>query len=120
MAENRSQLAELLSQLIEQQQSRRKGLKQLLEEMEAQRKNQAEDYWLVQYQRLMDNIPHSIATNQKCIPSAPCSTFEDRNIASAPPVEVFVETTCVVCFDNTVARYLGFILELHVFSFPFI
>ena len=76
METNRLQLAEVLSQLLEQQQLRRKDLKQLLEEMEVQRKNQAADYWLVQYQRLMDNMPESIPNAQQYLPSAP------SNIAS--------------------------------------
>ncbi len=45
MAENRLQLAELLAQLIQQQELRRKDLKNLLLEMEEQRRNQAADYW---------------------------------------------------------------------------
>lgn len=98
---NRLQLAEALSQLLEQQQLRRKDLKQLLEEMEAQRQNQAADYWLVQYQRLMDNIPESLQNTQQYLPSAPSST-EDGQVASAPPMDVFMETSCVICLDSTV------------------
>lgn len=103
LSENRLQLAELLSQLIEQQQLRRKDLKQLLEEMEAQRQNQAADYWLVQYQRLMDNMPESIQPAQQFIPSAPAVTPE---VATAPPIEVFMETNCVICFDSSVSLEL--------------
>lgn len=87
--------------MLEQQQLRRKDLKQLLEEMEAQRQNQAADYWLVQYQRLMDNIPESLQNAQQYLPSAP-STTEDGQVASAPPMDVFMETSCVICLDSTV------------------
>ena len=114
LSENRLQLAELLSQLIEQQQLRRKDLKRLLEEMEAQRQNQAADYWLVQYQRLMDNMPENMQPAQQCqenevqnFPSAPSVTPE---VASAPPIEVFMETNCVICFDSSVSWQFSFIV----------
>lgn len=95
----------MLSQLIEQQQLRRKDLKQLLEEMEAQRQNQAADYWLVQYQRLMENIPENIQHAQQYLPSAPSANLESEvdESASAPPIEVFMESQCVICFDSSVS-----------------
>jgi hypothetical protein len=98
------QLAELLSQLIEQQNLRRKDLKHLLEEMEAQRQNQAADYWLVQYQRLIDNMPENIQHAQQYLPSAPSSALDEgHSVASAPPNEVFMETNCVICLDSSVS-----------------
>ncbi|XP_046454101.1 E3 ubiquitin-protein ligase LRSAM1-like [Daphnia pulex] len=101
LSENRIQLADLLSQLIEQQQLRRKDLKHLLEEMEVQRQNQAADYWLVQYQRLIDNMPDNIQHAQQYLPSAPSSVLDDEEVASAPPMEVFMETNCVICLDSS-------------------
>ncbi|KAK4013342.1 hypothetical protein OUZ56_025576 [Daphnia magna] len=100
LLDNRLHLAELLSQLIEQQQMRRKDLKHLLEEMEVQRQNQASDYWLVQFQRLIDNIPDGILCAKDYRPSAPYCALDDA-AASAPPVEVFMETNCVICLDST-------------------
>lgn len=112
----------MLSQLIEQQQLRRKDLKQLLEEMEAQRQNQAADYWLVQYQRLMESMPENIQHAQQYLPSAPSANLESE-VASAPPVEVFMETNCVICFDSSVSlrhfkKYLTpIIFQLCVINF---
>lgn len=93
----------MLSQLIEQQQLRRKDLQQLLEEMEVQRQNQAADYWLVQYQRLMDNIPQNFQHAQQYLPSAPTSSPSESETASAPPIEVFMESNCVICLESTVS-----------------
>lgn len=81
---------------------RRKDLKHLLEEMEVQRQNQASDYWLVQFQRLIDNIPDGILCAKDYRPSAPYCALDDA-AASAPPVEVFMETNCVICLDSTVS-----------------
>lgn len=100
------QLAELLAQLLDQQQQRRKDLKYLLEEMEAQRANQAADYWLVQYQRLMENVPEVLQRTQPVLPSAPPASLDSHQetVASAPPMEVFMETNCVICMDLMVRR----------------
>lgn len=102
LEDNRRQLVELLSQLLEQQELRRKDLKHLLEEMEAQRLSQEADYWLVQYQRLMDTKPEIIDRAPVYLPSAPSAALEYGE-ATAPPVEVFMETQCVVCMDLTVS-----------------
>lgn len=107
----------MLSQLIEQQQMRRKGLKHLLEEMEVQRRNQASDYWLVQYQRLIDTMPDSIQYAKDYLPSAPHCSLDD-DMASAPPVDVFMETNCVICLDSSVSSkrfQIGFLSSFQVY-----
>lgn len=120
LAENRIELAELLVQLIRQQEERRLDMKNLLSQMEAQREEQAEDYWLMQYQRLMENMPES--TNQldkfsrySSTPTAPRLSSSDfsglsslapidgkmLSTASAPTAnEVFTESSCVICLDD--------------------
>lgn len=128
LAENRLQLAELLQQLLQQQAQRRQDLKSLLEEMEEQRRNQAADYWLVQYQRLMETMPESIALPQSPKQLATAATDDDNYAPNAPalsnspsgdekllslsktdddpalrpsaPAEVFAESLCVVCLDS--------------------
>lgn len=114
MAENRLVLAELLASLLEQQQARRKDLKHLLEEMELQRQHQAADYWLVQYQRLMESMPQSVAQMSvdkfNSQPSAPPLPPDDyiNGVEPSAPADVFAETTCVICLDSQVNSFLIF------------
>jgi len=117
LTENRKELAELLTQLIQQQEERHLDMKALLHEMEAQRQEQAQDYWLMQYQRLMDTMPESGELVKQLGQSAPClptavpplvngdSMLNDQAsaaAASAPPIsEVFTESSCVICLDSS-------------------
>nr|CAX69360.1 putative leucine rich repeat and sterile alpha motif containing 1 [Schistosoma japonicum] len=55
--ECRSELLLLLTQLISEQQNRQKELRKRLEEMEQQKKDDQLDFWLVQYQRILDSKP---------------------------------------------------------------
>ena len=125
LADNRLALAELLASLLEQQQARRKDLKHLLEEMEAQRQHQAADYWLVQYQRLIDSMPESVLANVEQLgklnghqrlkqePSAPPMSLSDtfvNDVEPSAPTDVFAETTCVVCLDSLVSAQLFYLI----------
>ena len=126
LTENRKELAELLTQLIQQQEERHLDMKALLHEMEAQRQEQAQDYWLMQYQRLMDTMPESGELVKQLGQSAPClptavpplvngdSMLNDQAsaaAASAPPIsEVFTESSCVICLDSSVIS-----AEIHLF-----
>lgn len=60
IAEQRTALAELLSTLLSQRKSREEHLKMRLKEMEDQRAEEIKDYWLIQYQKLMDKKPQEI------------------------------------------------------------
>lgn len=60
LAEKRIALIELLSQLMFEQECRQSELKKRLEEMEQQRQDGQTDYWLAQYQRLMDQKPQRL------------------------------------------------------------
>ncbi|CAH8507291.1 unnamed protein product [Heterobilharzia americana] len=53
----RSELLQLLTQLIDEQQHRQKELRKRLEEMEQQKKDDQLDFWLVLYQRILDTKP---------------------------------------------------------------
>jgi len=57
LAEMRIQTAVLLSQLIEEQEKREERLKEMVIRMEEQRDDEAKDYWLIQFQRLLDSKP---------------------------------------------------------------
>lgn len=123
-------MAELLASLLEQQQARRKDLKLLLEEMEAQRQHQAADYWLVQYQRLIDSMPQSVLANVEQLgklnghqrlkqePSAPPMPQSDtfvNGVEPSAPADVFAETICVVCLDSLVSAQIFYPVS-HVFN----
>ncbi|CAH8501242.1 unnamed protein product [Schistosoma margrebowiei] len=55
--ECRSELLQLLTQLIDEQQDRQKELRKRLEEIEQQKKDDQLDFWLVQYQRVLNSKP---------------------------------------------------------------
>lgn len=65
LAEKRIALIELLSQLMFEQDCRQSELKKRLEEMEEQRQDGQTDYWLVQYQRLMDQKPQRLIDQER-------------------------------------------------------
>ena len=118
LEENRKELAELLVQLMNQQEERHLDMKSLLNEMEAQRQDQAQDYWLMQYQRLMETMPESgeiakhLAQSGPHLPTGVPSLRKSEDFlpdgqasasASAPPIsEVFTESSCVICLDSSV------------------
>lgn len=60
LEQKREILTKLLMQLIEQQKLRREEMQRRLREMEQQRLKSEQDYWLIQYQRLMDHKPPSL------------------------------------------------------------
>ncbi|EDV28122.1 uncharacterized protein TRIADDRAFT_53391 [Trichoplax adhaerens] len=57
LALKREETAALLKQLTEEQARRQDELKNRLTEMEQRRDNEIKDYWLIQYQRLLDEKP---------------------------------------------------------------
>ncbi|XP_059149917.1 E3 ubiquitin-protein ligase LRSAM1-like isoform X2 [Physella acuta] len=60
VADQRIALSAMLSQLLEEKEKRKAELKKRLIEMEQQREEGQQDYWLVQYQRLLDWKPQSL------------------------------------------------------------
>lgn len=57
LAEMRIQTAVLLSQLIDEQEQREQRLKETVSQMEEKREDDAKDYWLIQFQRLLESKP---------------------------------------------------------------
>lgn len=62
--DNRKTLTDLLVQLFEERDKREKELKLRLLEMEERRQSDQDDYWLVQYQRLLDSKPQSLVDQE--------------------------------------------------------
>lgn len=60
LEQQREQLVALLRELLSEKAKREAQLHALLTEMEAQRTNEQVDFWLVQYQRLLDSTPDAL------------------------------------------------------------
>ncbi|XP_022244337.1 E3 ubiquitin-protein ligase LRSAM1-like isoform X2 [Limulus polyphemus] len=60
LAEKRTILAHLLSELYKQQNQRKEELKRRINEMEERRAAEVQDYWLIQFQRLLDQKPQEL------------------------------------------------------------
>jgi E3 ubiquitin-protein ligase LRSAM1 len=55
--EQRSALSDLLQQLLKEKDQREVELRQVLQEMELKSDSNQQNYWLIQYQRLLDAKP---------------------------------------------------------------
>ncbi|KAJ7426757.1 E3 ubiquitin-protein ligase LRSAM1 [Willisornis vidua] len=60
VVEQRRALSSLLEQLLKDKRQREEELQQMLLEMEAKSETQQENYWLIQYQRLLNQKPLSL------------------------------------------------------------
>lgn len=100
LEEKRRMLTELLTELMRQQEQRQKQLLAWLEEAERRRDQAAADYWLMQYQRLMDSQPASLLTNQSTMDPALrellfCAGAE-RFVPFFTRREVTIEQLCIM------------------------
>ncbi|XP_068608907.1 E3 ubiquitin-protein ligase LRSAM1 [Brachionichthys hirsutus] len=60
LVEQRSALSDLLQQLLKQRDQREQELRQVLVEMELKSESNQQNYWMIQYQRLLDAKPLSL------------------------------------------------------------
>uniref|UniRef100_A0A667XC69 Leucine rich repeat and sterile alpha motif containing 1 n=1 Tax=Myripristis murdjan TaxID=586833 RepID=A0A667XC69_9TELE len=60
LVEQRSALGDLLQQLLKQKDQRESELRQVLQEMELKSESSQQNYWMIQYQRLLDAKPLSL------------------------------------------------------------
>eukprot|EP00092_Neocalanus_flemingeri_P020326 GFUD01022018.1.p1 GENE.GFUD01022018.1~~GFUD01022018.1.p1 ORF type:complete len:727 (+),score=197.16 GFUD01022018.1:67-2247(+) len=65
MRKNRENLSKLLLVLMEKKQQRADDLQRILQEMEIKREKEQENYWLIQYQKLLDRKPKGLENNEK-------------------------------------------------------
>ncbi|XP_061867343.1 E3 ubiquitin-protein ligase LRSAM1 isoform X2 [Colius striatus] len=65
IAEQRQALGYLLQQLLKEKKQREEELQQILLEMEAKSETKQENYWLIQYQRLLDQKPLSLKLQEE-------------------------------------------------------
>ena len=57
MKEKREQLTAILVQLMDQKKERQEELTARVKEMEESKSEEHDNYWLIQYQKLLDNKP---------------------------------------------------------------
>ncbi|XP_070706845.1 E3 ubiquitin-protein ligase LRSAM1 [Pempheris klunzingeri] len=60
LVEQRTALSDLLQQLLKQREQREQELRQILLEMELKSESNQQNYWMIQYQRLLDAKPLSL------------------------------------------------------------
>lgn len=67
MSEKREQLTRLLLDLMHKQKQRADDLQKMMKEMEEGKKQEQENYWLIQYQKLMDTKPKGLEDAEKSL-----------------------------------------------------
>ncbi|XP_059571445.1 E3 ubiquitin-protein ligase LRSAM1 isoform X3 [Alligator mississippiensis] len=65
IADQRQALSNLLQQLLKEKKQREEELHQILYEMEAKSETKQENYWLIQYQRLLNQKPLSLKLQEE-------------------------------------------------------
>lgn len=65
VSEQRWALSHLLQQLLKEKQQREEELRAILVELEAKSETKQENYWLIQYQRLLDQKPLSLRLQEE-------------------------------------------------------
>lgn len=104
VAEKRIALIELLSQLMQEQEKRQILLKRRLKEMEQQRLDGQTDYWLVQYQRLMDKKPQALIDQERQLEIVVVTILEDSSADDYIPLfarhRITIETLLQLSEDD--------------------
>ncbi|XP_038601305.1 E3 ubiquitin-protein ligase LRSAM1 isoform X2 [Tachyglossus aculeatus] len=65
ISEQRQALSNLLQQLLKEKKQREEELQEILLELEAKSETKQENYWLIQYQRLLDQKPLSLKLQEE-------------------------------------------------------
>ena len=61
MGDKRETLTKLLLDLMEKKQQRADDLQKMMKDMETGKEEEQENYWLIQYQKLLDSKPKRLA-----------------------------------------------------------
>ncbi|KAG1959068.1 E3 ubiquitin-protein ligase LRSAM1 [Pimephales promelas] len=67
LADQRTALSDLLQQLLKQKDQREEELKQVLMELEQKSESNQQNYWMIQYQRLLDAKPLSLRMQEEAV-----------------------------------------------------
>ena len=69
MAEKRETLTKLLLDLMKKKQDRAEDLQKIMQEMEGDKEKEHENYWLIQYQKLLDSKPKGLTAAEENLDS---------------------------------------------------
>ena len=86
LEEKRDSLIKLLEQLLNEQDKRKLELKKRMIEMEKQRDDEQTDYWLVQYQRLLDSKPQALIDRERQLATDVVNILEASKAVDYIPV----------------------------------
>ncbi|XP_077986680.1 E3 ubiquitin-protein ligase LRSAM1-like [Glandiceps talaboti] len=104
LQQRRSDLTSMLIQLMDEQERRQIELKKRLLEMERKREDDAVDYWLVQYQRLLDQKPHYLIDMENNLEIAVRDILQRAKAEDYIPNfsrhRVSIETLCVMTEED--------------------
>ena len=76
MAEKRETLTKLLLDLIGKKQQRAEDLQRMMQEMEHGKEKEQENYWLIQYQKLLDSKPKGLEAAEEKLDSKVISIWK--------------------------------------------
>ncbi|XP_074654842.1 E3 ubiquitin-protein ligase LRSAM1-like [Tubulanus polymorphus] len=85
LEDKRQALSLLLLQLMRERDKREQELRNRLNEMESQRQDDQKDYWLIQYQRLMDRKPKALMDVEKMLEISVVKILEQSNAGEYIP-----------------------------------
>ena len=75
MSEKRETLTKLLLDLMQRKQQRADDLQRMMKEMEDGKEKEQENYWLIQYQKLLDSKPKSLEAAENNLDSKVSENF---------------------------------------------
>ena len=65
MVDKRETLTKLLLDLMDKKQQRADDLQKMMKDLETGKEEEQENYWLIQYQKLLDSKPKGLASDEK-------------------------------------------------------
>ena len=77
MSEKRETLTKLLLDLMQRKQQRADDLQRMMKEMEDGKEKEQENYWLIQYQKLLDSKPKSLEAAENNLDSKVFKNFNN-------------------------------------------
>ncbi|XP_035114080.1 E3 ubiquitin-protein ligase LRSAM1 isoform X3 [Callithrix jacchus] len=86
VSEQRWALSNLLQQLLKEKQQREEELREILTELEAKSETRQENYWLIQYQRLLNQKPLSLKLQEEGMESQLVALLEELSAEHYLPI----------------------------------
>ncbi|XP_010349637.1 E3 ubiquitin-protein ligase LRSAM1 isoform X2 [Saimiri boliviensis] len=86
VSEQRWALSNLLQQLLKEKQQREEELREILTELEAKSETRQENYWLIQYQRLLNQKPLSLKLQEEGVERQLVALLEELSAEHYLPI----------------------------------